>query len=205
MSFYIMEWNPARGFRAGCGVRREAIYLGEPAGADSTQAGLVPDAAVRGDMLYTGGVSGFDTSGKLPESNEDQAAQIYERIARILDKSGFSSDDIGHWFMWALERHKDRAVNPHWERWFKPSSPGTSCASELDRAYYRMEIINVRRTAHRLRITRTCTTSGTVIPGSPFRTTMGVYLHRRRTPYGDADPGEDTQQAEHCAASTKSS
>ena len=39
-------------------------------------AGLTPDAVVRGDMLFTGGVTGFDAKGEREPRNEDQAARI---------------------------------------------------------------------------------------------------------------------------------
>lgn len=70
-------------------MARNAIYLPDLGMSDSTQRHLVPDAVVVGDMLFSGGIAGFDPkTGQLPESNEAQAALVYERIAAVLELSG---------------------------------------------------------------------------------------------------------------------
>lgn len=196
-------------------MTRTSIYLPGPDANDRTQRELVPDAAVRGDMLFTGGVAGFDSAGGLPDTNEEQAARIYDRIGAILQQSGFSSDEIGHWFIWAPERHsKIGPVNPHWERWFpKPDDRPArhALARQLDPGmHYRIEIIGVKnapRRAYEIN-DRVYHTGGTATPGfMPFGTTMGDVLFTGPT-YGmyaaTRRVGETPlKQAELCAGSNQ--
>ena len=135
-------------------------------------------------MLFTGGVAGFDPDGKLPETHEDQAARAYERLGAILDASGFTWADVGHWFIWAPDRHSKIApVNPHWERIF-PDPANRPARHALSRALdpgvqYRIEIIGVRnapRRAYEIN-DRIYHTGGSATPGfMPFGATMGDYV-----------------------------
>jgi hypothetical protein len=50
-------------------MARIAIFLPDPGANDSAQAVLVPDAVLRGKMLFTGGGAGYDAKGSLPEAN----------------------------------------------------------------------------------------------------------------------------------------
>jgi 2-iminobutanoate/2-iminopropanoate deaminase len=161
---------------------RTSIYLPGP-GADSTQPNLVPDAAVRGDFLFTGGVAGYDADGKLSDSPETQAERVYERIAAILKASGFTKDDIGHWFVWSPVRLSNiKAVNPKWAEWFPNQADRPArhaLARELDpNMAYRIEIIGVKN-VHRksFEIKGPYHTGGSGIPHfMPFGATMGDVL-----------------------------
>jgi hypothetical protein len=109
-------------------VTRKSIYLPGPAANDSSQRHFVPDAAIRGDVLFTGGVAGFSEDGSLAETHEVQAERIFARLAKILDVAEFSSLDIGHWFIWTPDRLKRTGdsttfskimpINPLWAEWF---------------------------------------------------------------------------------------
>jgi 2-iminobutanoate/2-iminopropanoate deaminase len=191
-------------------MTNKSIYLADPVKVDSTRHHLVPDAAVRGDLLFSGGVAGFDERGNLPPTHEDQAAQIYARLDRILDAAGFKRDEIGHWFNWAPDRHsKIGPINPHWERWF-PNPASRPARHALARALdpglqYRIEIIGVKGATRRsYEINdRIYHTGGTTTPGfMPFGTTMDAYLFTGPT-YGmraiDRRMGETPlRQAELC-------
>jgi 2-iminobutanoate/2-iminopropanoate deaminase len=146
--------------------------------------GLVPDAAVRGGFLFSGGVAGRDTSGGLPETHEEQAALAYDRVGAILDQAGYSWEEIGHWFIWAPDRHSRIApINPHWEQHFPDprSRPARhALARQLDPGVqYRIEIIGVKnapRTSYEIN-DRVYHTGGSATPGfMPFGTTMGDVL-----------------------------
>lgn len=197
------------------GITRRSIYLPGPATVDSLQHHLVPDAAVRGNMLFTGGIAGFDAQGALPETHEDQALRVYDRIGAILDESGFSWDDVGHWFIWAPDRHSKIApVNPHWERIF-PNAQSRPARHALSRQLdpgmqYRIEIIGVKDAPRRaFEINdRVYHTGGTTTPGfMPFGTTMGDVVFTGPT-YGmyaaDRKMGETAdKQAELCDLSNR--
>jgi len=165
-------------------MANDTIYLPGPAANDSTQRHLVPDAAVRGDLLFTGGVAGYDPTGRLPETHDEQAALVYERIGSILELAGFSPDEIGHWFIWAPDRHsRIGPINPHWERLFPDieSRPARhALARQLDPGvHYRIEIIavkNAQRRSYEIN-DRVYHTGGTATPGfMPFGTAMGDIL-----------------------------
>jgi enamine deaminase RidA (YjgF/YER057c/UK114 family) len=187
----------------------KTIYLPLPGANDSSEYHLVPDAAVRGDMLFTGGVTGYDAKGGLEQLNEDQAARIYERIQAILDDAGFTKEEIGHWFIWAPQRHTMIAyVNPYWALWF-PHENDRPARHALARAldpnvHYRIELIavkNAKRTAYEIN-DRVFHTGGSGIRAfMPFGTTNGDKLFTGPTygMYDDRRMGEDAyKQAELC-------
>jgi 2-iminobutanoate/2-iminopropanoate deaminase len=163
-------------------MARISIYLPGP-GADSTQQNLVPDAAVRGDYLFTGGVAGYSADGTLSDSPETQAERFYDRMAAILKATNFTKDDIGHWFVWSPVRLSNiKAVNPKWIEWFPTDNDRPArhaLARELDpNMAYRIEIIGVKN-AHRrsYEIKGPYHTGGSGIPHfMPFGTTIGDVL-----------------------------
>jgi len=190
----------------------KTIYLDLAGNSDSVQRHLVPDAAVRGDMLFTGGVTGYDADGGLEKLNEDQAADVYERIGAILDAAGFTKEEIGHWFVWAPERHTMIAyVNPYWALWFPKEDDRPArhaLARPLDpNVHYRIEIIAVKnqpRKAYEIN-DRVFHTGGSGIRAfMPFGTTNGDVLFTGPT-YGMVSEtrkmGKDAyEQAELCDA-----
>jgi 2-iminobutanoate/2-iminopropanoate deaminase len=191
-------------------MARTAIYLSGPAAHDSRRRHLVPDAAVRGDLLFTGGIAGFDSDGNLPDTHEVQAEHAYERLGMILERAGMGPADIGHFFVWSPDRHgKIGPINPHWERWFPDITDRPArhaIARNLDPGmFYRIEIV-ARKNAPRRSIEVDAVryhTGGTTTPGfMPWGTAMGDLLFTGPT-YG-LDPdlrkmGEDADaQATLC-------
>jgi 2-iminobutanoate/2-iminopropanoate deaminase len=163
-------------------MARISIYLPGP-GADSAQPNLVPDAAVRGDYLFTGGVAGYNADCTLSDSPETQAQRVYDRIAAILKAANFTSGDIGHWFVWSPVRLSNiKAVNPKWAEWFPTVNdrPARHALSrELDPGMaYRIEIIGVKNARRRsFEIKGPYHTGGSGIPHfMPFGTTLGDVL-----------------------------
>lgn len=135
-------------------MARKSIYLSGSAPVDSTKPQLVPDAAVRGDFLYTSGIAGIDASGRLPETNEEQSVEIHRRLMEILKIGGFTTDEVGHYFVWALERHPvtggkvTKFINPYWEKMF-PDIKSRPARHVLGRVldpgmHYRLEIIAIK-------------------------------------------------------------
>ena len=163
-------------------MARLSIYLPGP-GADSTRQNLVPDAAVRGDYLFTGGVAGYSADGTLSDSPETQAERVYDRIAAILKAANFTKSDIGHWFVWSPVRLSNiKAVNPKWIEWFPTDNDRPArhaLARELDpNMAYRIEIIGVKNGHRRsFEIKGPYHTGGSGIPHfMPFGTTMADVL-----------------------------
>ena len=168
----------------------KTIFLDLAGNSDSAQRHLVPDAVVRGDMLFSGGVTGYDAQGGLEQLNEDQAADVYERIDAILARSGFTKEEIGHWFVWAPQRHTMITyVNPYWALWFphendRPARHALARALDPD-VHYRIEIIanKGKRTAFEIN-ERVFHTGGSGIRAfMPFGTTVGDMLYTGPT-YG---------------------
>jgi 2-iminobutanoate/2-iminopropanoate deaminase len=167
-----------------------SIYLDLPGNVDSAERHLVPDAAVRGEMLFTSGVTGYTKNGTLEKLNEDQAADVYERIQAILDAAGFSKEEIGHWFVWAPQRHTMITyVNPYWALWFphendRPARHALARALDPD-VHYRIEIIANRgkRRAYEINDKVFHTGGSGIRAFMPFGTTVGDMLYTGPT-YG---------------------
>jgi 2-iminobutanoate/2-iminopropanoate deaminase len=65
-----------------------------------------PAAAVSGDLLSVGLLSGAVPNAPLPESAEDQAQGAFARLRWILQEVGARPDGVGHMFVW----YRDHAV-----------------------------------------------------------------------------------------------
>lgn len=177
-------------------MAHKSIYLPGCAPVDSTQPGLVPDAAVRGEFLYTSGISGIEASGRLPETNEDQSVEIHRRLAEILKTAGYTQDEVGHYFVWALERHPvvggkvTKFVNPYWEKMF-PDIKSRPARHVLGRVldpgmHYKLEIIAIkgaRRKAYEINDEVYHTGGSTTKGYMPFGATLGKALYTGPT-YG---------------------
>lgn len=197
-------------------MTRKSIYLPGPACQDSRQHQLVPDAAVRGQFLYTSGIAGYDAAGHLPETNEAQAGEIYRRMMEILQTAGYSTEEIGHLFVWALERHPviggkvTKFINPYWEKMFPDirSRPARHVLGRVLDAgqHYKLEITatkNAKRTSYEINDEVYHTGGSTTKGYMPFGITIGKYLYTGPT-YGMTLKGRkmgDThdEQARLCA------
>ena len=196
-------------------MANKSIYLERAAAGNDGEPQLVPDAAVRGDFLFSSGIAGFDVTGQLPESNAEQGALAFERLSQILKLADFSAEEIGHLFVWALERHPvvggkvTQFINPHWEKMF-PLITDRPARHVLGRVldsgmHYRLEIVavkNARRKCYEINDIVYHTGGSTTKGYMPFGITIGRYLYTGPT-YGmplDEQKVGDTpaRQAELC-------
>jgi 2-iminobutanoate/2-iminopropanoate deaminase len=52
------------------------------------------DAVMVGNTLYVAGTVGFDKTGKLPSSVEEEARLAMEGVKRVLESQGMATDDL---------------------------------------------------------------------------------------------------------------
>ena len=133
-------------------MNSKAIYL-PYGGHDSSRSQFIPDATVRGDLFFSGGLAGYDEQGALPAENVEQGERIYARLRQALAEANFTADEVGHLFIWALERHpviggKVAWINRYWEEMF-PVMLDRPARHVLGRPldhgiHYRIEILAVR-------------------------------------------------------------
>lgn len=76
----------------------------------------VPNASRIGPLIMSSIISGVDaTTKKLPETMEEQVANIFSHIRHDVEAAGASVDDIIKISFWIKDPVKHRALlNPHW-------------------------------------------------------------------------------------------
>jgi len=79
----------------------------------------VPSASRVGPILITSGVSGRDPStGAFPETLEEQCAQMFASLRRILERGGASPEDVLKITVWLKDRSQHAHVNKYWVEMF---------------------------------------------------------------------------------------
>lgn len=78
-------------------------------------ANPIPAVSRIGNLVSTGGVSGTDTrTGKMPEDAEEQCANMFANLRKILAAAGATPEDVIRVTVW-IKRPEIRAeVNKHW-------------------------------------------------------------------------------------------
>ena len=79
----------------------------------------VPSASRIGPFLVTSGVSGRDPlNGKFPETLDEQCAQMFASLRKILEIGGASPEDVLKITVWLKDRSQRAHVNKHWVAMF---------------------------------------------------------------------------------------
>lgn len=79
----------------------------------------IPNAAVVGNLLASGGVSGLDrATGELPPALEDQVANLFANVEVILAAADATLDDVVKFTFFVLDRAARATIDPHWVRLF---------------------------------------------------------------------------------------
>lgn len=83
----------------------------------------IPTAARTGNMLYTSVIGGRDPkTGEVPDSAEEQAANVFKILGMILDKAGAKPDHVAHITVFIREAHVRALVNKPWTEMFPSES-----------------------------------------------------------------------------------
>lgn len=72
-----------------------------------------------GNMVYTSALMGTDpSSGQMPETVEEEVAQLFTYILEIMEKAGGSSENIAHLSVSVTDRSYKEIVNKEWLKLF---------------------------------------------------------------------------------------
>ncbi len=79
----------------------------------------IPTAVKIGNMVYTSALIGTDpSSGQMPETVEEEVAQLFTYILEIMEKAGGSSENIAHLSVSVTDRSYKEIVNKEWLKLF---------------------------------------------------------------------------------------
>lgn len=79
----------------------------------------LPTAVKIGNMVYTSALMGTDpSSGQMPETVEEEVAQLFTYILEIMEKAGGSSENIAHLSVSVTDRSYKEIVNKEWLKLF---------------------------------------------------------------------------------------
>jgi enamine deaminase RidA (YjgF/YER057c/UK114 family) len=82
-------------------------------------ANPIPAACRIGNVLMSGVISGRDpTSGQLPPSIEEQCANMFRHVQRIVEAAGGSTANIIKLTIWLRDSGNRDALNAEWVRLF---------------------------------------------------------------------------------------
>ena len=81
----------------------------------------IPPAARIGNLMFTGSIQGTDpTTRKLPASIEEQCANMFDNVRRILESAGATTDNVAKMTVWMIDRsqpYRD-VLNLEWTKMF---------------------------------------------------------------------------------------
>jgi reactive intermediate/imine deaminase len=87
-------------------------------------AGPYSQAIVSGNTIYVAGQGGFDPkSGKLPQTFEEQATQVFENIKAIVEASGATLADVVKVNVYLADLSNFGKMNEAYKRYFVEEYP----------------------------------------------------------------------------------
>ncbi len=91
-------------------ARRQSIYV-----ESFAHVNPVPAACRIGNMVYSGGIHGFDPATRQPaEGIEAQCALMFAHVRTIIGAAGGTPDDIIKMTLWMNDRSLRPIVNREW-------------------------------------------------------------------------------------------
>lgn len=79
----------------------------------------IPTAVKIGNMVYTSAIIGSDPeTGKMPESIEEEVANLFHYMREIMELAGGTTDDIAHLSVSLTDREYKKIVNVEWLKMF---------------------------------------------------------------------------------------
>ncbi|GAA1915562.1 RidA family protein [Microbacterium aoyamense] len=79
----------------------------------------VPAASRIGPFLFTGVLTGRDPVTKeMPESLDEQCANVFAHVREVMDAAGGSIDDIAKMTFWVVDYRDRDAINREWTAMF---------------------------------------------------------------------------------------
>ncbi|GMA62877.1 RidA family protein [Alicyclobacillus fastidiosus] len=95
-------------------AKREVLHV-----KGSNHQNPIPTAVKIGNMVYTSAIIGSDPeTGKMPETVEEEVANLFYYMREIMELAGGSVDDIAHLSVLVTDREYKKVVNVEWLKMF---------------------------------------------------------------------------------------
>jgi 2-iminobutanoate/2-iminopropanoate deaminase len=110
--------------------KRQSIYVDSFVHKNPT-----PAACRIGDIVYSGGIHGFDpeTMATSSEGMDKQCELMFSHVRTIVEAAGLTTDDIIKITILMKDRSQRDMVNPHWVKMFPdPANRPTRQAVQAD-------------------------------------------------------------------------
>jgi 2-iminobutanoate/2-iminopropanoate deaminase len=82
----------------------------------------IPAASRVGNLLMSGVITGRDASGGMPASIEEQCANMFHTVVRIVEAAGGTSANIVKMTVWLSDPANREALNQEWIKLFPDSA-----------------------------------------------------------------------------------
>ncbi|MCU6602210.1 RidA family protein [Peribacillus frigoritolerans] len=95
-------------------AKREVLHV-----KGSNHQNPIPTAVKIGNMVYTSAIIGSDPEkGELPESVEEEVANLFLYMREIMELAGGTTDNIAHLSVSLTDREYKKIVNVEWLKMF---------------------------------------------------------------------------------------
>jgi enamine deaminase RidA (YjgF/YER057c/UK114 family) len=95
-------------------AKREVLHV-----KGSRHQNPIPAAVKIGNMVYTSAIIGSDPeTGEMPESVQEEVANLFHYIREIMKLAGGTTDDIAHLHVLVTDRKYKEVVNGEWLKMF---------------------------------------------------------------------------------------
>ncbi|KHD84191.1 endoribonuclease L-PSP [Heyndrickxia ginsengihumi] len=95
-------------------AKREVLHV-----KGSNHQNPIPTAVKIGNMVYTSAIIGSDPeTGEMPESVQEEVANLFHYMREIMELVGGTTDDIAHLSVLVTDREYKKVVNVEWIKMF---------------------------------------------------------------------------------------
>ncbi|MGG3692364.1 RidA family protein [Heyndrickxia ginsengihumi] len=95
-------------------AKREVLHV-----KGSNHQNPIPTAVKIGNMVYTSAIIGSDPeTGEMPESVQEEVANLFHYMREIMELAGGTTDDIAHLSVLVTDREYKKVVNVEWIKMF---------------------------------------------------------------------------------------
>lgn len=95
-------------------TRREVLHV-----KGSNHQNPIPTAVKIGNMVYTSAIIGSDPeTGEVPETVEEEVANLFHYIREIMELAGGSTEDIAKINVLATDAEYKKVINVEWLKMF---------------------------------------------------------------------------------------
>lgn len=95
-------------------AKREVLHV-----KGSNHQNPIPTAVKIGNMVYTSAIIGSDPeTGEMPETVEEEVANLFYYMREIMELAGGTVDDIAHLSVLATDSAYKKVVNVEWIKMF---------------------------------------------------------------------------------------